>query len=306
MARHSVPKTVLSAKRVAALRPALEALLCDRDDDDRLAADPLQAPHRYDRPEDQEIAAIFAATLAYGRVSLFLPVIQRILALADARGGPRAWVEGFSDEDAAAIDPVFYRWSRGSDLALLALTLQGALRTWPTIGALFAGNVKKSHPDISAGLARSIDALRREAEAAADVPFGTMSRGFKTMLSSPAAGSACKRWNMLLRWMARDGYPDLGLWDIPASKLILPLDTHTLQISRMLGLTRRSDGSWRTAAEITRNLRRIDPMDPVRFDFALAHLGISGECQKARVPDICDRCPMVGVCRVGAPPELSR
>jgi uncharacterized protein (TIGR02757 family) len=106
---------------------------------------------------------------------------------------------------------------------------------------------------------------------------------------------------MLLRWMIRDTWPDLGLWAIPSSKLILPLDTHTLSISQMLGLTRRRDGSWRTAAEITRNLRRIDPADPIRFDFALAHLGISGECQKQRVPLICDRCPMVPVCHVGSP-----
>lgn len=302
MARPRRTRTVLSAKRVAALRPALEALLHNRDDGVRLAADPLQAPHRYTDPRDQEIAALFASQLAYGRVSLFMPVIDKILAAADARGGPRAWVEGFDDEDAATLDPLIYRWNRGPDFALMARTLQHVLRTHGTLGAVIAGQVKASHKDVSEGLAGSIAVLRAAAEAAAEQPFAALPRGFKTMLSSPADGSACKRWNMLLRWMVREGWPDLGLWAVSPSKLILPLDTHTLGISQMIGLTARRDGSWRTAAEITRNLRRIDPSDPIRFDFALAHLGISGACRKIRVAEICERCPMVGVCRVGGQP----
>jgi uncharacterized protein (TIGR02757 family) len=297
----SIQKTVLSSKRVAALRPALVGLLAARADTDRLASDPLQAPHRYTDPLDQEIAALFAAQLAFGRVSLFLPVIDQILAQADAAGGPRSWIARFSDADAAALAPLLYRWIRGPDLALMARTLKRTLAHWGSLGALFARSVRPSHTDISTGLSVAIASLRADAEAESGLPFRDLSRGFKTMLSSPSGGSACKRWNMLLRWMIRDTWPDLGLWAIPSSKLILPLDTHTLSISQMLGLTRRRDGSWRTAAEITRNLRRIDPADPIRFDFALAHLGISGECQKQRVPLICDRCPMVPVCHVGSP-----
>jgi uncharacterized protein (TIGR02757 family) len=297
--------TVLSAARVAALRPALDALLSNRDDALRLAADPLQAPHRYRDPADQEIAALFAAQLAYGRVSAFMPIIDRILALADAAGGPRAWIEGFSEADSAALAPLVYRWNRGPDFALMARTLQQVIATRGSLGAVFVERVRRSHSDVGLGLTAGIAELRAAAEVAAGAPFASLPRGFKTMLSSPSGGSACKRWNMLLRWMARDEGPDLGLWSIPTSKLILPLDTHTLQLSQLLGLTRRRDGSWRTAAEITRNLRRIDPDDPVRYDFALAHLGISGGCQKARVAEICDPCPMVGVCRVGGRREES-
>ncbi|MBW2258057.1 MAG: DUF2400 family protein, partial [Deltaproteobacteria bacterium] len=129
--------------------------------------------------------------------------------------------------------------------------------------------------------------------------FGDLPRGFRTFLPSPTGGSACKRWNMFLRWMVRpptEGI-DLGLWDsLPPSALVVPLDTHVLRIARLVGLTRRRDGSWRTAAEITANLRLLDPDDPVRFDFALAHLGISGACKGRRDEAVCSACPLRPVC----------
>ena len=131
--------------------------------------------------------------------------------------------------------------------------------------------------------------------------IAALPRGARTLLSSPDGGSACKRWNMLLRWMVRTGSPDLGIWRLPTASLILPLDTHTHKLSWLLGLTRRSDGSWKTAEEITRNLARRDPADPVKYDFALAHLGISGRCRKERIPRVCDPCAMVSVCQIGAP-----
>ena len=78
--------------------------------------------------------------------------------------------------------------------------------------------------------------------------------------------------------------------------LLLPLDTHTHRISRNLGLTARNDASWRTAEEITARLRELDPVDPVRYDFALCHLGVSRECPSRRDADKCARCLLKPVC----------
>jgi uncharacterized protein (TIGR02757 family) len=114
---------------------------------------------------------------------------------------------------------------------------------------------------------------------------------------------ASKRWNLYLRWMVRGpDAVDLGAWRglVPASVLVVPLDTHVHRVARCLGLTRRRDASWRTAEEITAALRRIDPDDPVRFDFALCHLGMSGACPARRDPARCAVCPLEGVCRGGA------
>lgn len=255
--------------------------------------------HRYADPRDAEIAALVAALFAYGRVDLFRPVVDRILAVA---GSPRAFVEGFDPErDGGPLRPLVYRWNRGVDVVLLFATLRQVLARHGGLEPLFAGD------DVREGLARGIAELRATALTVAPsvgwkaATFGDLPRGFRYFLPSPEDGSACKRWNMLLRWMVRpaDGV-DLGLWrSIPVRALVVPLDTHVGRIARMVGLTARKDGSWRTAVEITESLRRFDRDDPVRFDFALAHLGISGACRARRDPEVCPACLLQPVCTVG-------
>jgi uncharacterized protein (TIGR02757 family) len=92
---------------------------------------------------------------------------------------------------------------------------------------------------------------------------------------------------------------DLGAWRgiVPAAALVVPLDTHVHRVARCLGLTRRRDASWRTAEEITAALRRVDPDDPVRYDFALCHLGMSGACPARRDRARCAPCPLAAACR---------
>ena len=107
---------------------------------------------------------------------------------------------------------------------------------------------------------------------------------------------------MLMRWMVRGPDEiDLGDWsELGTQRLVIPLDTHVHRISQNLGLTKRVTADWKTTAEITHRLRALDPMDPTRFDFALAHLGISGSCPSKRVSEICTRCPINTICTLGA------
>jgi uncharacterized protein (TIGR02757 family) len=293
-----LPRIVLSKKRALALAPRLERLFEGTRPTD-FSADPVQFPRRYSAPDDVEVAAVFASALAFGRVASFQPVIQRILDIADGFGGPAHWVDGLAAHKDNVLANLQYRWLRGADFALIANTLGRARREHGSLQALFRSQYKPDHPDIGPALQGFTDALRATA-----LTFVTaLPRGVKQSLSQPSGGSACKRWNMFLRWMVRrpahSTDPDLGLWDISPSKLIIPLDTHVLRVSQMIGLTRRSDGSWRTAVEITDNLRRVDAKDPVRFDFALAHLGIDGRCHGRHVPAVCTPCPLAPVCRFG-------
>ena len=103
---------------------------------------------------------------------------------------------------------------------------------------------------------------------------------------------------LLLRWMARpaDGV-DLGLWPVPTSLLLVPLDTHIHKLGRNLGLTARRDLSWKTAEEITAGLRRFDPEDPVKYDFSLCHLGMLQRCPSRKDPIRCEGCGIQSVCR---------
>src|SRR5437660_263756 len=112
----------------------------------------------------------------------------------------------------------------------------------------------------------------------------------------PSAGSGCKRLNLFLRWMVRRDAVDLGAWTaVPASKLIVPLDTHVIRLGRCLRLTRYRSPGWKMAAEITASLRAIDPIDPVRFDFSLCHVGMMNACGFGRRQGDA-QCPLKGIC----------
>jgi uncharacterized protein (TIGR02757 family) len=141
--------------------------------------------------------------------------------------------------------------------------------------------------ELREGLARFADALRGE----------RASRSLRHLVPDPRAGSACKRQLLYLRWMVRpaDGV-DLGLWPLSPAQLIVPVDTHVHRIAKNLDLTRRNDASWRTAEEITAALREMDPHDPVRYDFALCHLGVSRACPSRRDSDKCAACVLKPVC----------
>jgi len=114
----------------------------------------------------------------------------------------------------------------------------------------------------------------------------------------PRAGSACKRLLLYVRWMVRpaDGV-DLGLWPLDPTRLVIPVDTHIHRIARNLGFTERNDASWRTAEEITGALRHLERSDPVRYDFALCHMGVSRDCPSRRDPAKCRPCVLRPVCK---------
>jgi uncharacterized protein (TIGR02757 family) len=115
--------------------------------------------------------------------------------------------------------------------------------------------------------------------------------GLTQFFSSPVNGSACKRANLFLRWMVRDRDIDFGIWKkIPKNKLVIPLDTHIAKISRCLGFTKRKTQDWKMALEVTHALKKLDPEDPLKYDFALCHHGISGVCKGMRGKERCEGC----------------
>ena len=127
-------------------------------------------------------------------------------------------------------------------------------------------------------------------------------------LPDPSGSSGCKRLLLYLRWMVRpDDGVDLGLWkQVSPSVLLIPLDTHIHRIARNLGLTNRSSPSWAAAEEITAALRAIDPVDPVRFDFALCHMGMLQQCPSRRDSELCRGCGVLTVCRHWREPDHCR
>lgn len=283
----------------ASLAGRLELLKRQTDAAARIAADPIAFPRRFADPLDAEIAGWLASALAYGRVPLFQAALERILAAMGNQ--PRRYVEEFdAARDIAAFSRLYYRLNSGADIACFIYIIQQIVRKHGSIGRCFASHFRPEHQDVGPAL----EGFVREINAVDVSPvYGKNVRtsGLAQFFTLPSKGSACKRLNLYLRWMIRpaDGV-DLNVWTgIPASKLVVPVDTHVLRISRYLGLTRRRTSSWATALALTRVFKRIDPSDPLKFDFYICHHGISGGCPLEPSAEKCRACPLSGRCSRG-------
>ncbi len=251
--------------------------------------DPIAFPHRYADPKDIEVVGWLSAALALGRVSLFRAVTEKILKLM--RDTPYHYLMTFDPHrERPKFTEIYYRFYTGDDLFSLVSQLSRAVREFGTLRALFTSLYREEEGDIGPSLSRFVARMRSFITATPP-----------SLIPSPASGSACKRLNLYLRWMVRpnDGV-DFGLWkEIPPSQLIVPLDTHIVRISRYLGLTKRLSPNWLMAKEITENLKRFDPIDPLKYDFALCHLGISGACPIQSDREKCKICPLLSACKRG-------
>lgn len=256
-----------------------------------IGADPLQFAYRFADPADIEIAAFLAAALAYGRVEQ----IQRSVSDLLARMGeePRRFVRGFSRSSRARLAGFKHRFTTGDDIADLLELLRDVLRDYGSLHAFFLAGYEPAHANVLPALTRFCDAM---AAAYAARHGGRLSRGLMYLLASPRRGSASKRLHLFLRWMVRHDEVDLGLWNgIDPAKLIVPVDVHMARLCHILGLHDRRTISLATAVQITEAFAKIEPADPVKYDFALSRIGILEDCNgkyRAR----CELCELFGVC----------
>jgi uncharacterized protein (TIGR02757 family) len=278
------------------LKAPLERLYRDFDWAGRTGEDAIRYPLRYADPADREVAGLLAACLAYGRVDLFGPQVDR--ALRAMGPSPHRFVLAFEPgRDAGAFADFRYRLNRPRDLAAFCLALRRVLERWGSLGTCFAAGWEPGHPHVGPALAHFVDQILAQ-DLSAVFPGHRLSRGYRHLFPSPAGGGPCKRLLLYLRWMVRREPPDFGLWtEIPPSALLIPVDTHVEHMARAVGLTRRRSRTWRMAEEITRGLAALDPADPVKYDFALCHTRMSGDCLDRRDARVCGPCGLRSVCR---------
>lgn len=258
------------------------------------ASDPVHRVRPFADAADREVAGFCAAALAFGRVASVLGSIDTLFAIMGPH--PSAFVRRF-EPDAAhpELRAMVHRWTRGVDIAALLWILRQMLDRSGSLEQFFLDGYGEGDPDLGPAL----DSFSRRA-LALDLrrAYGRLPNrpGVCYFFPRPSGGSACKRLNLFLRWMVRRDEVDLGVWTrVPRAKLIVPLDTHVIRLGRCLRLTRYVSPGWTMAADITASLRRLDPDDPVRFDFSLCHVGMMNACGFGRKQGDA-QCPLKGFC----------
>lgn len=245
--------------------PEIQALLDDRyqryDQPAFIAPDPISLPHRYSARADIEISGLFAALLAWGKRSIILKKMDELLARMDH--APYQFIVGHQDEDLRRLERFCHRTFCDTDLLYFVHWLRWYYQQHSTLeDAFLHGATQRERLENFHTLFFSLP----------DAPERT-----RKHVATPARNSACKRVNMYLRWMVRrDAHGvDFGLWTrLSPADLICPLDVHVERVARRLGLLTRKQTDWQAATELTAELRRFDPEDPVKYDFALFGLGI--------------------------------
>ncbi|HIJ80606.1 MAG TPA: TIGR02757 family protein [Desulfuromonadales bacterium] len=262
-----------------------------------LANDPLSFCHRFSDPADREVAAVVASSFAYGAIGIILRTLDSIFSEMGA--SPRRYVERFDPRRGLMTFAGFkHRFNGGRDLCALLWAVRSMIEQSGSVEEFFMGGYDPAVEDVGRALNAYSSAVLKFDFQPVFGPHGIPADSyFPFLFPAPISGSACKRLCMFLRWLVRpsDGF-DLGIWKgISTAQLVIPVDTHISRISRYLGLTFRKSADWRMAREITSSLRQLDPADPTRYDFALAHLGISDGCDGKNLAR-CSDCAIADIC----------
>ncbi|MFH2011985.1 MAG: TIGR02757 family protein [Pseudomonadota bacterium] len=228
--------------------------------------DPLEFLYNYEDIRDREIVGLVASSLAYGKVQQILKSVSSVLQRMQP--SPYVFLNKASRDTLLSTFAGFkHRFTTEDDLTSMLLGIKEVIGRYGSLHACFAAGINDSDTTVLPAVSHFAKELATGCSGMAN-----------SLLPSPTKGSACKRYNLFLRWMVRKDEVDPGGWDfIPASKLVIPLDTHMHRVCLALKLTKRKQADIRTASEITAAFRTISPDDPVRYDFALTRFGIRNE-----------------------------
>lgn len=228
-----------------------------------LEEDPLQIPHRFSKKEDIEISGFLTATIAWGNRKSIINNASRLMELLD--NTPHDFILNHTETDLEKLAPFVHRTFNGNDLHYFIQSLQNIYTNHDGLESVFVQQQEKD------SLQSSISKFK---EVFFELPHLT-----RTMkhVSDPNKGSAAKRINMFLRWMVRNNNTgvDFGIWkQLDPSQLSCPLDVHSGNVARKLKLLKRKQNDAKALSELDENLRKMDPTDPVKYDFALFGLGV--------------------------------
>jgi len=254
-------------QKLARLQAFLNQKVQDYNQPGFIENDPISIPHRYSHPQDIEITGFWAAVLAWGQRKTIIAKCQELFALMD--NAPHQFLLHHTEADLKPFENFKHRTFNGTDTLYFIDRLSRFYKDHNSLEAAFLPPTQPKGQDaVENGLIHFHERFFDQPWA----PHRT-----RKHIATPARKSACKRLNMFLRWMVRQDNAgvDFGLWHtLKPAQLICPCDLHVDRVARSLGLIKRKQTDWLTAMELTQQLRRLDPTDPVKYDFALFGLGV--------------------------------
>jgi len=235
-----------------------------------IETDPIQIPKKFSRKEDIEIAGFLAATIAWGQRGTIIRNAEKLLGKMGY--SPFEFLMGSEVNDFSVFDSFVHRTFNGTDCRYFLKALKIIYEKYGGLEGLFTAGYEEG-----GNICSAITLFRK-----VFLSFSPEDRTTRHV-ANPVKGSAAKRINMFLRWMIRKDKSevDFGIWDtIPQSALMIPLDVHSGNVARNLGLLKRKQNDWKAVEELTGVLREFDSTDPVKYDFALFGLGAFGDWKK--------------------------
>ncbi|MGC6431626.1 MAG: TIGR02757 family protein [Jejuia sp.] len=247
----------------AELKTFLDAKVQQYNNPKFIESDPIQAPHKFSKKEDIEIAGFLTATIAWGNRKSIINNANRLMQLLD--NSPFDFVLNHESSDLDKLSTFVHRTFNGEDCKQFIKSLKHIYQNHDGLESVFARYIEENSLQHSISKFKSIffeiEHLKRT----------------QKHVSDPLKNSAAKRINMFLRWMVRNDKTgvDFGIWkSISPSQLSCPLDVHSGNVARKLGLLKRKQNDAKALAELDKNLRQLDSYDPVKYDFALFGLGV--------------------------------
>lgn len=227
--------------------------------------DPVRIPHQYTKKEDVEIAGFMAATIAWGNRKSIINNANKLMLLMD--DSPYEFIIGHTKKELRVFESFVHRTFNGQDCIFFIESLKHIYNKEGGLEKAFSNknqdeNIKNNIIHFRKMFLKTKHLARSEKH-----------------ISNPESNSSSKRLCMFLRWMVRKDKKgvDFGIWkSISPAQLCLPLDIHTGNVSRALGLLNRKQDDWKAVEEITAVLKKMDDKDPVKYDFALFGLGVDG------------------------------
>lgn len=229
-----------------------------------IETDPISIPRQFSSKRDIEISAYLTSIISWGRRPAILKSANRLMEIMGHE--PHNFIMNAGKADLKKLEGFVYRTFNSDDLLFAVEAMKNLYSEYASMEELANESFSKRNEikDVIIGIRKEL--LKTEHLRRSEKHF-----------ANPESGSAAKRTNMFLRWMVRQDKKgvDFGIWqNIPSSALMMPLDVHSGNTARSLGLLKRKQNDWKSVEELTQNLRHFDPSDPVKYDFALFGIGV--------------------------------